>query len=226
MKAEILPTRPVGYLDERFLDEEGHLRIVPAADYDAVDRVDLRLWCHHHAFYGLPTSELVAWLSERLAGRRAIEIGSGNGALGRALGIPRTDSYLQEAGTNPVVDFMHGATGQPRVRYGDDVERLEAKDAVRKYRPLVVVGMWISEKCDPSKPVPKHGGNMFGVNDAWILERVEEYILVSNLAVHGHRAIARPPGPKIPAQIIREPWIRSRASQPEEDVIFAWRNEK
>jgi hypothetical protein len=41
------------------------------------------------------TVELVAWLHDRIAGRKAIEIGAGMGDLGYHLGIPQTDSYAQ-----------------------------------------------------------------------------------------------------------------------------------
>ncbi|HEY3283412.1 MAG TPA: hypothetical protein VGN26_14180 [Armatimonadota bacterium] len=45
--------------------------------------------------YQFPTRELVLWLQELIRGRRAIEIGAGNGWLGWHLGIPMTDSYQQ-----------------------------------------------------------------------------------------------------------------------------------
>jgi hypothetical protein len=38
------------------------IKLLPAAAYDEFDPSGLRLWCHHNARYGLPTTELIEWL--------------------------------------------------------------------------------------------------------------------------------------------------------------------
>jgi hypothetical protein len=81
-------------LDEAWLDSDGRVRALPAAAFD-VDPYDRFVWCAARARYGLPTVELVERLREMIGGRRALEVGAGQGDLGRLLGIPMTDSAQQ-----------------------------------------------------------------------------------------------------------------------------------
>lgn len=216
----MVPTRPVGEiladLDARLLDGDRQLRVLPSAVYDTIDHTDLRVWCNQRAIYGLPTVELVDWLKTLIDGRTAIEVGAGNGALGRALGIPRTDSWLQD---QPDVQLMYRLQGQPTITYGPDVERLEAMEAVRKYRPQVVVGSWVTHWIDPNKPMPPGGGNMYGLHEDRILRfsSVESYVVVGHTTVHKHKPILQ-----LPHRVIREPWVRSRAADPSGNAIFVW----
>jgi len=67
------------------LDENSLLKLLSAEAYDAISPSALCLWCNRYARYGLPTIELVEWLQKRIAGRNAIEIGSGTGKITLAL---------------------------------------------------------------------------------------------------------------------------------------------
>lgn len=215
----LVGTRPmpelIADLDARFL-VGGELQVVPAEAYDAVDRTDLQIWCHRHGFYGLPTTELVAWLADRICRRTALEVGAGNGALGRALGIPVTDSWMQ---SDPGVAALYALQGQPTVVYGSDVERIEALDAVQKYQPEVVIGCWVTHWIDPHKPMPIGGGCMFGIREDRLLRlpSVLTYIVVGNTSVHAHKPILH-----LSHEVFRPPWIRSRAADPTGDAIFVW----
>lgn len=133
-------------LDMQLRDPDGRIRVLPAADLRDTPQKVLRYWCHIHGVYGLPTVELVEYIRHIIGDRAAIEIGSGNGALGRALCIPRTDSRIQD---NPEVAGFYRLTGQPRVEYGADIERYEALEAVEAYKPQVVVGSWITQRHAP-----------------------------------------------------------------------------
>lgn len=192
-------------------------RVVASAVYDGLSHADVQFWCHRHAFYGLPTDELVGWLRERIGKRTAIEIGAGNGALGRALGIPTTDSFVQQ--DNPEVVALYRMTEQPLIQYGADVEKLEAVDAVRKYRPQVVIGSWITEYVSPLEDPGPGGGSIYGVRENEILdhEGVEAYILVGNLSVHGKKRIR-----SRRHEVVHAPWIRSRSSRPDQNCIIVW----
>src|SRR5271170_675184 len=81
-------------------EDPPRLKLLSYKEYDKIDRIALKLFCHATGRYGLPTIELVEYLKELIGGRSAIEIGAGNGDLGRHLGIPMTDSRLQE---DPVI---------------------------------------------------------------------------------------------------------------------------
>lgn len=204
-------------LDRLLLDEQGRLKVVPAAVYDEIWHPDLRIWCHEHAFYGLPTTELIDFLRVEIGNRTALEIGAGNGSFGRALGVRMTDSYIQVPGRSVMVDAMYETLGQPRVQYGADVEELEARDAIRKYRPKVVFGSWVTQKVSANLPAPPGGGSIHGIDEEWLLGRVETYIVVGNLAIHGRKQIMRH-NPRV----VTEPWIKSRASMPEGNCVLIW----
>jgi len=214
-----LPPRDTSYLDRLLLDEDGYLRVVPSEVYEGIDWVDLRVWCHKRAFYGLPTTELIEFLREQIGDRTAIEIGSGNGVFGRALDIPRTDSHLQE---QPEVALHYLMQGQPLVGYGPDVERLEALEAVQKYDPQVVIGSWVTHWIDPNLPYPPGGGSMYGIREDRLLTHpsVETYMVIGNLDVHGHKPAWKP---ELGAShVVQAPWLWSRAARPGNNCVMVW----
>ena len=214
-----LSHRDVTYLDALLLDQ-GRLRVLDASALASVPHDDLRYWCHMRAVYGLVTTELVAWLADRIGGRSAIEIGSGNGALGRALGIPRTDSRIQET---PEMQMFYRLQGQATVTYGEDVERLDALAAVRRYRPKVVVGMWVTEYVSPHETPGPGGGSIYGIDErALFAEGVETYIVVGNLTVHGQKRILHEPPTGVTVEGFAASWIWSRSAAPSQNCILVW----
>lgn len=196
------------------LDADGFLQLLPTAAYDAIAPDALRLFCNRQARYGLPTVELVAWLREKIAGRKAIEIGSGAGDLAHHLGIPATDNRMQEW---PEVAVYYRLTGQPIIRYPDFVQGLDALSAVATHRPEVVVASWVTEWLDPAKPAPPQGGNMYGVKEDEIVAGGRTYILIGNVKVHGAKKIMA-----LPHQEHALPFLRSRATCPELDRVWVW----
>lgn len=203
--------RAVARLDEQLVHFDGTLRVLPAKELVDVPWVTLRYWCHVRGVYGLPTTELVDYVRSIIGTRAAIEIGAGNGVLGRALNIPRTDSRLQE---QPRIAKAYAAAGQPAVQYGRDVEKLDALSAVQKYGPDVVVGSWITQRWRPGDGV----GNQFGVDEDALLEQVDCYILQGSLTAHN------PENKRIrsrPHRVVRAPWVLGRAA-PGNNVLFVW----
>lgn len=195
-------------------DEQGRLKIVPARDYDAFDRMSVRLWCLRHARYGLPTTELIEWLQPHIEGKVAIEIGSGTGDLARALGIPATDNRMQEW---PFIVDLFQKMRCPVIQYPEEVEALDALAAVERYRPEVVIASWVTEWIDPDQPPPPQGGNVYGVKETELLATGVKYILIGNEAVHGRKRIM-----SFGHQVYRLPFLCSRASQPDLDRVYIW----
>jgi len=193
--------------------KDGELQVFPAAVFDFFPKEQLAYWCNREAVYGLPTTELVSFLKERIGTRSAIEIGSGVGALGKALGIPCTDSYMQEV---PEVKNFYALTGQPPVRYGAHVEKLEALDAVAKYNPKVVVAQWVTEYVSPLSKPGALGGSVYGVREEQMLKHIDEYILVGHEGVHSQKAIS----PNV-NETLRPAWLRSRSLRLG-NVIYVW----
>lgn len=209
----ILPKQDVSYLDQLFLDSKTRLLTVPSAKlYSVIPADHLRLWCHHHGFYGLPTIELVNWLREQIAGRSAIEIGSGNGALGRALGIPITDSRLQERAD---IKAHYESIGQPTIKYPDDIQAFEALEAIRHFKPQVVIASWVTQVY--REETHELGGNQYGIDEDVLLQQVPLYIHIGNIKTHSGKRIL-----KLPHETYSFPWLYGRGEK-SQDVIYVWR---
>lgn len=195
------------------LDTQGRLRVLPAGFYAHTTRAERGLACVNNGLYGLPTLELAEWLTKRIAGRRAIEIGAGNGSLAAHLGIHATDSFMQDA---PNIRNLYAAMRQPRVRYGANVEAIEALDAVTKYKPQVVIGSWITHRYNRAEH--HRGGNMYGPDAAAILKLIEEYILIGNEVTHRFNPLW-----DIPHEVIYPEWLYSRSVNGARDFIAVWK---
>ena len=196
------------------LDENNRLKLLGAEAYDAISPSALCLWCNRYARYGLPTIELVEWLQKRIAGRNAIEIGSGTGDLAYHLGIPATDNRMQEW---PEIKFNYELVGQPVIKYPDFVQNLDALDAVKQYKPDVVIASWVTHWIDPNLPPPPEGGNAWGVKEDKILATGCTYILIGNKRVHGIKKIMAQPHKEFEL-----PFLRSRAIHPELNRVWIW----
>ena len=194
------------------LDADGLLKLLPAAAYDEIPWQNLRLFCHIHSRYGLPTVELVQWLKAQIARRAAIEIGSGAGDLAFHLGIPATDNRMQEW---PRIKRHYKVAGQPTIKYPDFVRSLDAVGAVHTLKPQVVIASWVTQWIDGDGPV--RCGNPHGVKEEQILALGVTYILIGNIAVHGDKQIMG-----LPHQEHNLPFLRSRAHQPELNRVWVW----
>ena len=211
-KFYVLDRSEVRDLSDAVLDESGRPKVLPASFYQSTTREERGMLGVQHGLYCLPTLELVDWLVAHIGRRRAIEIGAGNGRLAEAVGIRATDNFQQ---TNPMVRAHYEALGQPTIRYGPNVERLDAQEAVNRYEPEVVVGSWITHRFDPR--VPERGGNMYGPDADWLVERCE-YVMIGNIGVHGqHPLLSRS------HDVVFPPWLYSRAMNGSLDFIATWR---
>ena len=89
MKAHFLSRGKLSSLRDpgEFALKNGELQILPHSFWRGYTQEEIALFCNKNAFYCVPTAELLYWLMKEIDGRRAIEIGSGNGVLARALGV-------------------------------------------------------------------------------------------------------------------------------------------
>lgn len=195
------------------LDEQGRMRSVPASFFASTTVIDRAVFGLRHAAYGFITDELIWWLQRRIAGRKAIEIGAGNGDLARHLGIVATDSRMQERAD---IREYYAAMQQPVISYGPEVLKLPAKDAVRNLSPQVVVASWVTHLYDPRRH--EAGGNMYGVDELDILSHCEEYIFIGNTQVHATKLIAQ-----IPHERFEPDWLYSRAHNGSANFIAVWK---
>ena len=116
------------------LDEDGHIRELPASDWRQFPWDDVRLFMHEYPVYVLPTTELLDVLEDLTADyMKVIEIGAGTGSIGRLLGIKMTDSYMQQ--DNKVAKKLYELTRQPVIKYPHDVIKADALTAYRRFKP-------------------------------------------------------------------------------------------
>lgn len=199
-------------LQPDLLDSAGRLKVMPASYYAGTTRQERAIFGVETASYILPTTELVEWVKARIAGRTALEIGSGNGVLAEALGIRATDNHMQ---TMPQVAAFYAAAQQPTIKYGPNVERIAALAAIKRYKPQVVVSAWVTQLFDPNKP--EVGGNMFGVHEQTIIDGCDEYIFIGNEKVHSGKSIWLQMH-----DIIYPEWLYSRAINGSREFIATW----
>lgn len=203
----------VEYLDNLLLDKYNHIKLLPAAFYHNLPKYHLFAWCTYNARYVIPTVELIYWLKKQINGRKAIEIGAGNGDLGYHLGIHMTDNYSQQL---PEVLLWYQLHNQQPTRPGCNVEQLEAVEAVIKYRPDVVIGAYITQRATEDTK-PQDSGNVYGPEEADLLWRVPCYIHMGNDRSHGDKRIR-----KYTHAVYRPSWLVTRSAHPEENSIFVW----
>ena len=181
--------------------------------------------------YTFPTIELCEWLSSQiddnpeLEPHSAVEICAGTGWIGRHLGIPITDVKNME---NPIVQgLMFNSLSIPTI-YSEDVETLEASDAVKKYNPDIVIGSYVTSKqlvnkIDRKKAMTvsmrmPYGGvinqNLMdiakkeiqvGVDVQGICRKVYKVILICNMRTHRNESYI-----KLPHQTYSFPWLITR----------------
>lgn len=191
---------------------DGRLKILPAEYWAGTTREERALFGVTHGIYGFPTVELVEWLGNLINGRRAIEICAGHGVLAEALGIPGTDSHQQLI---PKYRVVYELAGQAIVKYGPNVEKINARDAVRKYKPEVIVGSWVTHKYDHKRPFA--GGNEVGVDQKPLLRRVQTYVHIGNDKVHEHDPMWALPHTKL-----HPDFVYSRSMNGSPDFVSIW----
>lgn len=218
----LLEKEDISDVEKILLDANGNLQPVPAATLAAIGKDKLRVFCHAHGVYSLPSTELIDAIQSLIPNKEsALEIGAGNGVYGRALGITMTDNYMQAVKNarkfRGIVE-SYAAAGQPLVQYGEDVLELDGNEAVRKYKPETVFMSWVTHKWKQSQ---HHlGGNMYGVDMDALLRRkhIKRIILVGNKNIH-----AKSPLMSYPHRDINMPNILfSRATHDYLDRLFVW----
>jgi hypothetical protein len=201
----------LSYLEKELLDNN-QLKVMPASFYKDIPQNDLSYFCWKHGFYSLPTTELCEWLKEQIDGRSTIEIGAGHGAVAKYLGIPATDSKLQETTAMQVVYTLQG---QPTVKYPPHIIKLRGNDAVTYYKPEVVIACWVTQIYKETEHW--RGGNMFGVDEDFLLDNVSTYIHVGHTKTHGIKRILNRPHKEF-----RFPWLYGRSMDAANHIIYVW----
>lgn len=196
--------------------ESGVLKVMPSDFYRQFKQVTLSAFCLEMGCYSLPTVELMnlvnAKIMEASPSRHAIEIGSGNGVIGEALGITCTDNWMQD---HPAVKAHYAAMRQPTVPYRPHVVNLDALSAVGRYKPEVVVASWVTHIYDPKQHY--RGGNAVGVDEQKLLNRIKRYVFIGNLDTHKHKPILANKH-----EVIQGDFLFSRSMRSELNALLVW----
>jgi hypothetical protein len=211
MISAIIPINSVTDISEGVLEKNKKIRLLSSDVWKKYDWNSFRAFCHSHPRYGIPTTELVQFLREKINGRHAIEIGAGAGDLGYHLRIGMTDSRQQEI---PEIRRHYELMQQPVIQYPDDVEKLEALDAVRRYRPEVVIGSWITTYAPHEMP---YGSNPYGIRELDILGSVSTFIIIGNTDIHHDKPIMN-----IEHEEYGFDWLISRGKNQSNNRIWIW----
>lgn len=194
------------------------IRPIPYAEIAGDTPDTLNMLMQATGLYTFPTQELVDWLHDEidddpeLEPHTAIEICSGTGWLGRALGIPITDSRLQER-----EDIRQAYLAQMAIpiTYPDDVERIDAISAIRKYEPEYVIASYCTHLYGTGS---LKSGNAFGVNTRWVRSHCRRFYHIGNDDIH-----FRDPIMKMPHRRLQFPWLVTRGNSTHAR-IYVWEN--
>jgi len=201
----------VPYIDLKAIDaallEGDRLRVMPAKELLSFGLPTLQSWMVQRARYQLVTRELVEWLHDRIGRRDALEIGAGMGDLGFHVQVHMTD-LGQQANHALFVEM-----GQEPTKPPPDVERIDAEQAVEKYRPSVVIGSWITQRWHEGDTE----GAVYGPEEARILSKVKTYIHIGNSLTHGRKRILR-----FKHREYRPEGLISRSVDQSKNVIYVW----
>ncbi len=208
MNIAVLPNIDTNYLD-KFILEDGAVKPASSSFFQSLPHQVIQVWCVRNALYQIPTLELIEWLRIKIDGRNAIEIGSGKCGIGRSLGIPSTDNYCQ---TLPEVRKYYASLRQAVIEPPAFVEKLEAEEAIKKYKPKVVIGSFITQKYRDGDI----DGNMYGPDEESWLGQVE-YIHIGNETTHKNKRIL-----KYSHDAFKASWLVSRSIHQTQNVIWTW----
>jgi hypothetical protein len=204
---------------EDLMIHDGKIVPVPFSMIKDIPQEEISLFCHKHALYQFPTTELIDFIRNEIGGESAIEIGAGNGCIGRSVGIIMTDNMMQ---TWDDIKKVYSVTGQPTITYGKDVEDIPALDAVERFKPKVVVACWVTHKWHEGMAT----GNMYGVEEQDMFKLgVGKYIHIGNenhTTGHTYKPILN----KYPVKKYRFPWLVSRSMQRELNTIYIFNSYK
>ncbi len=207
----IIMPDPVAFaeLDALLLDDLGYCQVVGAMALLRFPSVQLMAWANLHQIYQYPTTELVDCLREEIDGRVAVEICAGRGPIGRALGIPQTDSYLDA----PELRQLLAEVGRELLPPRDGVVKADALAAVEMFGPRVVVGAWVTELGGPER----RSTSPHGVDEIALTRGIQRYILIGNRKTHGYRRLMYRRH-----RTIKAPWLISRSQHPDQNRIWIW----
>jgi hypothetical protein len=200
---------------ESILFKNGEFQLVSIKDISHFSETHFVHFGHKYAMFTIPTLELIDSLKELIGDDHAVEIGSGCGVIGKALGIKCTDNYCQNF---PEVREYYRIHHQNIISYGKHVQKRDAEWVARKWRPDVIFGSWITHKY--SKKLKS--GNTYGPDEELILDNCRRYILLGNGKTHDEKPIMK----YKPDIIEKFPGYITKSAYPDYNKVYIWKGRK
>lgn len=211
----------VDYLDALFINQQGLIQAVPAVVLEEIPHEHLMIWANDHAVFQIVTCELIEWLRGQIGAKKALEICAGNGVISRELGIIGVDNRLQEKPYfRKSMDEKYGeghefnGTHPPK-----EIKKYEAIEAIRVFRPEIVVGAFVTAKNTRDEAAKGISGNAYGPDMKELFRRVRIYIHFGNMATHLPNPVY-----ELPHTELSYPWLYSRAFDQSLNRIWIWEN--
>jgi hypothetical protein len=211
-----IPTEKLQRLDEffNFIIKNGEFQVKPYSEIVEFGKEIIMAFCVKYGMYCFPTRELIDFLKNEIGDeKKVIEIGAGRGIISKELNITATDSYQQK---QQHIAELYEVLGQAPIQYGDNVERYDAIDAIRKFKPNTVLACWVTHKYNPRQH--NREGNAEGVKEEKVLERVRKYIFVGNDKAHKGKPIL-----DVEHRSYKFPWLLARTENQDLNSIWIWR---
>lgn len=200
---------------EEFLLPNGEYELPHYNELVNFSKAQIIQFGNKHAMYTLPTIELIEELKKLIGDSEAIEIGAGNGIIARELNIRATDNYCQEL---PEIKHYYELVQQPIVKYGKNVIKLDAEEAVKTLKPDIVIGSWITHKWNDSL----QSGNCHGPNEEIILDNCRAFIHLGNKKTHDQKPINK----HLHETITNFPGYVTRSINPELNCVYIYKGRK
>ena len=174
--------------------------------------------CGTKGVYQIITEELVDFINHLIKDKKAIEVCSGVGTLGRALSIPMIDRKLHlDKRTDLYYKAHHNELNQ-LPNYPDDIIELTANKAYRIYEPDWVVACWVTQKRLTGSKV----GMAYGPIEEEFLKKSSYIHLGSgHLDIHQLKRIN-----KFPHTIVEADWIVDRTGYKSTSQMRIWSKEE
>lgn len=114
----------------------GYINAVPFTEISKFPIELIRAYAWQCGMYGIITTELLEAFKIEIGNGQALEIGAGLGTLGRGLGLQMYDNKIQ---SEPEVAAYYRIMGQPTINYPTDVNKLDGLEAIKRYKPEVLL---------------------------------------------------------------------------------------
>ena len=191
---------------------------VPFREIENDTEATLNMVMQALGLYTFPTTELTDWLRQEIDDdpdyepHEAIEICCGTGWIGRTLGIPFTDSRMQE---REDIRQAYLSQGAMPISYPKDVEALDALSAIKKYEPEYVIASYCTHLYGTGS---LKSGNAFGVDTRWVRSHCRRFYHIGNDDIH-----RRDPIMKMPHGRLQFDWLVTRGDA-SKARIYVWEN--